>query len=356
MIKNSVSTFALLGLNLFVFVWLAIQQQSLMMKSGLDVLAILHAGANLNPFTLGGEPWRIITSMFLHFGIVHLLINMYALYSLGKVLEPASGTARFLMVYFFCGIAAGLSSLIFNLFTISAGASGALFGLYGYRLGAELIGSFQDREKLSSVVINFIIFVVVSAFISAQVNVDLSGHIGGCVAGLVLSVFHYKFRLLIENRNLAIALILLSLSMFALPRDQLHYYRIFQRVIKAEKHTNQLYNNNLDDTQLKDSLASILIEWDSIRTSIHKLQRVPSQLVADTASLIKYVELHKQETSYRISLIERESYVYLDSLEIVRLKFDSLPPFEHTLNFNVPEEAVEENEADTTDHTLPVAV
>lgn len=353
MIKNSVSTFALIGLNLIVFAWLAIQQQSLMMKSSLDVLAILHAGANLNPFTLGGEPWRIITSMFLHFGVIHLLVNMGALYLLGRMLEPTLGPTKFLIIYFFCGIAAGLSSLIFNLYTISAGASGALFGLSGYYLGTQAIRNFRDRERLSSVVISFIIFVVVSAFISAQVNVDLSGHIGGCVAGLVLSVFHYKFRLLIESRNLVIALILLSLSMFALPRDQLHYYRIFQRVIKAEKHTNQLYNNNLDDTQLKDSLASILIEWDSIHTSIHKLQRVPAPLVADTASLINYVKLHKQETSYRISLIERESYVYLDSLEIVRLKFDSLPPFEHTLNFNVPEEAVEEIEADTTDHTLP---
>ena len=67
MTRNTYSTFALLGLNVLVFAWLAIQQQSLMMDQSVDVLAILHAGANLNPFTLGGEPWRILTSMFLHF-------------------------------------------------------------------------------------------------------------------------------------------------------------------------------------------------------------------------------------------------------------------------------------------------
>ena len=65
------------------------------------MLAILYAGANLNPFTLGGEPWRIITSMFLHFGIIHLLVNMFALYSLGKPLESESGSVRFLLLYFY---------------------------------------------------------------------------------------------------------------------------------------------------------------------------------------------------------------------------------------------------------------
>jgi len=352
MSKNSVATFVLLGINLIVFAWLAIQQQSLLMKSSLNVLAILHAGANLNPFTLGGEPWRIITSMFLHFGVIHLVVNMFALYSLGKMLEPGLGTTRFLMLYFFCGIAAGISSLIFNLYTISAGASGALFGLYGYLLGAELIGNFQDREKLSYVVINFIIFVVISAFFTTLFQVDLSGHIGGCMAGLVLSVLHHKFPSLIVNRNLAIALILLSLSMLALPKDQLYYYRIFQRVLKAEKYTNQLYRNNLNDSQLKDSLAAILPEWDSIHSSLHALPRVPSQLVGDTATLSDYVKLRKQEASYRIGLIARESYVYLDSLEIVGLKFDSLPPFEHSLNFSMPDGNVKENEPDTTDRPI----
>src|SRR5688500_5142217 len=126
MTKTPISTYILIGINLIAFGWLALQQQSLMMDSNFDVLAILDAGANLNPFTLGGQPWRIITSMFLHFGIIHLLVNMYGLYYLGTSLEPAVGTIRFLLVYFFCGIAAGLASLVFNIYTPSAGASGAL--------------------------------------------------------------------------------------------------------------------------------------------------------------------------------------------------------------------------------------
>ena len=347
MSKQSVSTFILIGINLIVFAWLAIQQQSLLMNGSLNVLAILHAGANLNPFTLGGEPWRIITSMFLHFGAIHLVVNMVALFSLGRELEPALGTSRFLMIYFFCGIAAGLSSLVFNLYTISAGASGAIFGLYGYRLGTELISSFNDRQRLNGVVVNFIIFVVINAFLTGQFNVDLPGHIGGCIAGVLLSVFHYKLKWLTANSNLAIALVLLFMSIFILPKDKLYYYRIFQRVIAAERHTNQFYRNNLDDSQLKDSLERIVPQWDSIHSSLRALQSVPAQLHTDTATLSDYVTLRKQEALYRIALVDRESYVYLDSLEFVNLKFDSLRPFEHILNFSLPEDEQRDEVPDT---------
>ncbi|MDH4089781.1 MAG: rhomboid family intramembrane serine protease [Cyclobacteriaceae bacterium] len=340
--RNSLATFILLGLNVFAFVWTALGSESLMMNSQLDVLAILHAGANLNPFTLGGEPWRIIMSMFLHFGIFHLLVNMFALYSMGRMLEPEVGPVRFLMVYFFCGIASGLFSLLFNVYTISAGASGALFGLYGYRLGAELIGNFRDRKGLNAVVINFIIFVVINAFITTQFSVDIAGHIGGCIAGLFLAVLQHKLGLLRRKRDLAIVLVLIPFSLFALPKDQLYYYRIFQRVLKAERYTNQLYRNKLTDFQIKDSLVAIVPEWDSIGRSLHALQRIPSELRADTANLANYVKLRRLEATFRIALIEHESYVYLDSLEIVDKEFDGILPFQYSLNYSPPEAEAEE--------------
>ena len=350
--KNFLSTLILLGLNLIVFAWLAIQQQSLMMSSSLDVLGILHAGANFNPFTLGSEPWRIIASMFLHFGVIHLLANMYALYSLGKILEPSLGTPRFLVIYFICGIAAGLASLFFNIYAISAGASGAIFGLYGYLLGAEVIGNFHDRERLISIIVNFVIFVAINAFFTSFFRVDLSGHIGGCMAGVILTVLHHKFGLLTGIKGLSIALVLVFSSMWVLPNGQLHYYRIFQRVLKAERHTNQLYRNSLNDVQLKDSLTAVLSEWDDIKSSLQTLGSVPAQLTTDTAHLSAYVTLHKQETYYRVSLIERESFVYLDSLEIISLKFDSLPPFDYSLNYSLPEEFIEDKK-DTADRSTP---
>jgi membrane associated rhomboid family serine protease/antitoxin component YwqK of YwqJK toxin-antitoxin module len=337
MTKTPISTYILIAINLIVFGWLAFQQQSLMMDSNFDVLAILDAGANLNPFTLGGQPWRIITSMFLHFGIIHVLVNMYALYSLGATLEPALGTLRYLLVYFFCGIAAGIASLIFNIYTPSAGASGALFGLFGYRLGAEIIGSFHDRKNLMVVFINFIVFVIINVFIAAAVNVDVAGHIGGCVAGLVLAVFHFRFRWFIQKKFLALLVVLLASTLFVLPKDQLRYYQIFQRVLKVERHTNDLYNTLKTNGALKDSLTAVLPEWDSISFSLNSINRIPFELSADTAILRDYITLRRKETLYRIKQIERESYVYYDSLEILNAKFQALPQLKYVLNYKIIE-------------------
>lgn len=349
--NNYVSTFVLIGLNVIVFAWLAIQQGNLMMKSSADVLAVLHAGANLNPFTLGGEPWRIISSMFLHIGIVHLLVNIFSLYFLGSILESRLGMTRFLLLYFFCGIAAGIASLIFNVFTISAGASGALFGLYGYLLGTELIGSYADRQRLLAVLINFFIFVAVSAFFTTLFAVDLAGHVGGCVAGLGLSLVHYKFQWLAESRNLALGLILLSLLLFLLPKDQLYYYRIFHRVLQTEKQTNRIFRDSNDDVQIKDSLVTLVPRWDSIYVAIHQLRHVPEKITNDTATLSAYVQLRKKDAEYRIALMELESYVYMDSLEIVNAKMDSLPAFDFNLNFDLQDEITEK---DTIRRSAPV--
>lgn len=352
MTKKTFATFGLLGLNSIVFAWLAIKQQSLLLSSSLDVLAILHAGANLNPFTLGGEPWRILTSMFLHFGVIHLLVNMVALYFLGRPLELSLGHFRILLVYFFCGVAAGLSSLWFNLYTISAGASGAIFGLYGYRLGAELISNLDDRERLLSVVVNFVIFVAINAMITSHFSVDLSGHVGGCLAGLVLSVLQYKFNLLTKARHLAFALIVLSLSILVLPKDQVHYYRLFQDVIATEKLTNRFFGNSLTDAQLSDSLTATLPAWDSIDVKLHSLERVRPELAHDTATLSRYVSLKKQETSYRITMIDHESYIYLDSLEIVNARFDSLPSFDYPLNYQISNAVTDEPQPDTAQRAV----
>ena len=345
--KKSIATYIILAINVVVFAWLAIQQQSFMMNSTLDSLAIVSAGANVNPLTLGGQPWRLITSMFLHYGIIHLAVNMFALYSLGTLLEPAVGTVRFVLIYFFCGVVAGIASLLFSLFIASAGASGAIFGLYGYQLGAALISSFDDKQRLRSVLVNFGVFLAINTIITFGVNVDVWGHIGGCVGGLFIALLHFKFRFLIKNAYLAIVLVVAFLSIFVLPRYQVRYYDLFQRVIKAERKKNQFFRSQLSDAQLLDSLKVVNAEWQSVDSAIRVLGRIPTALQKDTATLRQYVGLYHRETSYRIAMIERESYVYLDSLEDISQRFDSLGGFNHVPNFN-PVIPNEPTEPDTT--------
>lgn len=331
---KTLATYGLIGINVAVFGWLAWQQQSLMMNTQADILALLHSGANFNPFTLGGEPWRLLTSMFLHQGVLHLLLNMYGLFMLGRWLEPGLGSFRFLLVYFLTGIAGGVASLLVNVYMPSAGASGAVFGLFGYMLAAELIDSLRDRDKLISVAINFLIFVLINAVIAFYINVDLAGHIGGCMMGVLLAVCHFKFRRLLDNRVLAAVLVAFPFLLFALPKDQVQYYEVFQKMLRIEHRTNAWFRGMKTDAEIKDSLKTVLPAWDAVYSAIEALPGVPAGLEADTVVLKRYVMLRKEEAYYRIQLIERESYTYLDSLEVNSQRFDSIPPLQRSLNFS----------------------
>ncbi len=107
-----------------------------MILTGVDIMvpdteSLIAWGANFRPITLAGEWWRLLTSCFLHIGIIHLLMNLYALMYIGIQLEPHLGKTRFLAAYLLTGIAGSANSLYWHEFTVSAGASGAIFGMYG---------------------------------------------------------------------------------------------------------------------------------------------------------------------------------------------------------------------------------
>ena len=96
--KNQpIATYVLMAINVVAYAILAIYQQSPILDP-VDIVTILNAGANFNPFTLGGEPWRLVASMFLHLHILHMLVNMFALYTLGRDLEGGGGTLRFVIL------------------------------------------------------------------------------------------------------------------------------------------------------------------------------------------------------------------------------------------------------------------
>jgi antitoxin component YwqK of YwqJK toxin-antitoxin module len=255
------------------------------------------------------------------------------------------------LIYFFCGIAAGIASLLFNFYTISAGASGAIFGLFGYWLGAELLQDFHDRRKLTSIALGFVIFVIVNALFAMSINVDMAGHLGGFIAGVLLAVLHHRLQLLTNNPTLAAATVALFLVIFALPKDLLNYYRVFRQVLFAERRTNRIYREYINDAQLVDSLTDITKEWDSIAHQLRKLGSVRNELHGDTATLSKYIVLQKQDAVYRTALVQRESYVYFDSIEVVSAMMDSLPKFQYNLNFSIPDIASPVEE-DTTQKKL----
>jgi membrane associated rhomboid family serine protease/antitoxin component YwqK of YwqJK toxin-antitoxin module len=333
MMKTPYATYGILIANVLVFLVLAVQLKSLSMDTPSDVMTILHWGSNVNPLTLGGQPWRMFTSMFLHFGFLHLVVNMYALYSMGAGLEARIGSLRFTIIYFVCGVVANLFSLELNLFANSAGASGALFGLYGYSLGAVLLSNFSDSSARNRILGGFVVFVLINGFIAYTVNVDVWGHVGGFVGGFLLAVAHFRFKVLVDNMHLALALVGVFVIVFFLPKDQVRYYRLFQDVLRQERVTNGYFNQELGDAELLDSLRTAVVSWDSIDRGFDALGIVRTPLRHDSAIIRQYARLHRRVTNYRVLLLEKQSYTYLDSVEITNAAFDSVPQIQYNLDY-----------------------
>lgn len=155
-----------------------------------DAYYMYQKGALFVPAIISDqEYYRLFVSMFIHFGFEHLLNNMLSLLILGKYIEPLLGKVRFLIVYILSGIAGNLLSFFYELYTqdyaVSAGASGAVFGLTGALLCIVVI----NRGKLGNITKQRVFLMVglsvYNGFISSGIN--NAAHIGGLIVGFLLT-------------------------------------------------------------------------------------------------------------------------------------------------------------------------
>jgi membrane associated rhomboid family serine protease len=143
-------------------------------------------GANFGPLTLHGQDWRLLTSMFIHFGIIHLAFNMWCLWELGSLAERLLGRAAFLAVYLTSGLVGSFASVLWHPMTVSAGASGAIFGVAGslvsfLYLKESRLGLSPFKKKLGSLVA-FVLYNLLNGV--THRGIDNVAHLGGLVVGL----------------------------------------------------------------------------------------------------------------------------------------------------------------------------
>ena len=150
-----------------------------------DTITLLMFGANFRPLIQAGEIWRLATSLFLHIGIVHIVVNMYSLLIIGRQLESFLGKWKFLIVYLGSGIIGSLLSVVIHS-SISAGASGAIFGL----LGSLLYFGYHYRLYLGAVLKTQVIpIIILNLLIGFMVpGIDNFAHIGGLVGGYLITM------------------------------------------------------------------------------------------------------------------------------------------------------------------------
>lgn len=187
--KKAPCTIALVAVNIIVFLILSFQGMTE------DARFMLEHGAMYTPDIIyAGKYYELFTCMFLHFGFDHLMNNMLALALMGWQLEYELGTVKYVLLYMFSGLAGNLLSLATELhmeeFAVSAGASGAIFGIIGALFYIALrnhgkVGDMSDRGIL------FLIGVTLYHGLTSS-GVDNSAHIGGALAGLILAVILYR--------------------------------------------------------------------------------------------------------------------------------------------------------------------
>lgn len=146
---------------------------------------ILGNGALVPAFVAEGQAWRLVSSVFLHSGFVHLALNMLSLYFLGSFVEASFGRGRFLALYLLSGLSGGIAYLYFGGFgTPAVGASGAIFGLLGGVLGyAVRRGTFSWQNP---VIRQLLILLAINLYIGLSIEgVSNTAHMGGLAGGLV---------------------------------------------------------------------------------------------------------------------------------------------------------------------------
>ncbi|MCA2981215.1 MAG: rhomboid family intramembrane serine protease [Myxococcaceae bacterium] len=186
--RRPFATFTLVGMNLAAFAAMVARGVS---PTNPDVDALLRFGANRgSDVVFDGEWWRALTCMFLHIGVLHLAVNLYSLWRVGAFVERLVGPAFFAAVYVLAGLGGSFASILWNPTHVSAGASGAIFGLFGFIVGFVIRArNVLPPDAVRSLWDGIILTIAINLFLALSVPyLDNAAHLGGLAVGLFAGV------------------------------------------------------------------------------------------------------------------------------------------------------------------------
>ena len=202
-------TNTLILLNVVAYIATALFSANL---AEMDTRVLVAFGALYGPLVfVYDEWWRLLSAMFLHGGMTHLLMNMFSLYIVGRPAEIYFEKRAFLAIYFSSGLIGAVASLTIHPESVGIGASGAIFGLFGALAGFFLVHRERIGAQSKLFMKNFGVIIALNVLLGLSIpSIDMSAHIGGLVAGVIGGMMlSYNPRWLLFY-SVAMAVILLS--------------------------------------------------------------------------------------------------------------------------------------------------
>ncbi|MFZ1612746.1 MAG: rhomboid family intramembrane serine protease [Holophaga sp.] len=320
----------LMGLNILVF--------GVMVVAGVHFLSptsesLVRWGADFGPLTSNGQWWRLVSATFLHVGIIHLAFNMYVLWDIGGLVERLVGNAAFLALYLLAGVFGSLASLIWNPLVVSAGASGAVFGLFGVLLAFLLRHRHSiPAEVLGKLRKSALAFLGYNLLFSLRPGVDMAAHLGGLLGGFTCAWFAVqpltsagaakRQGAILRVGLVAVAVILAVIAVLP-PSGSLRAAGVQSRSLKTElarfEHMEgrtvdafntgfqQYRDGTLADAKFAELLEQkVLPEWRESRQRLAGLRNLSPRETERVAELDRYLEVREREWTLFIESIRQQ--------------------------------------------------
>ncbi|WP_348800313.1 rhomboid family intramembrane serine protease [Flavobacterium adhaerens] len=333
-VKDYFITPILININILIFL--------LMTFSGVnpfvpEVNDIIDWGGNFGQLTIENNWWRLFTACFIHIGIIHLIMNCYALAYVGLLLEPYLKKWGFVTTYILLGLLSSLCSLYWNSNLVSAGASGAIFGMYGILFIVLCFGVINkkiDKNLLATLTL----FITINVLGSFKEGIDGAAHIGGLCFGLIIGVFY-----VLLNKKRPIALVVASLFsvisggvLISICKDTKAYIYQFaeyqegmQDFVEMEKLALESYHG--DYFESKEHVLYMIKErgiyyWEENINLLKKMERLslPENLHEQNKNLIKYCELRVKSFGLSYKKINENSTDYDNDIDDLNEEIQNL--------------------------------
>ncbi|WP_197444231.1 rhomboid family intramembrane serine protease [Maioricimonas rarisocia] len=295
-----------------------------------DANRMIEWGANYGPRTMAGEWWRLVSNTFLHFGVVHLALNMWVLWVVGRMVERLVGHFGFLLMYVAAGVLGSLASLIWDPVVVSAGASSSVFGVVGALFG--FLAPRRDSmplhvlKKFRSSVVTFL---VVNLLFGISIpGIDNAAHVGGFAGGLLsgwllsqpLTPELHRMRWRRNAGLVAVMTVVIGGVLLAMPPAPADVAAEMELVEQEHDRLIDVYNDligawqrgQLTDEACADSVAAqVLVPWRDLRGEVGSLAEEPGANREFIVPFVEYLSLREQSWELMVDALRKRDPILL---------------------------------------------